>query len=322
MKAVAEPSATALRGGPSRRVAKRLLLATRPKFFTASVLPVLLGTGWGVRVSGELDVTVFVLALTATALVHAGANVLNDVYDDLSGSDRINTARIYPYTGGSRFIQNGVMTVAEMTRWSIVLLVAAVAVGGVLSVMRGTGVVLFGLAGAGLGLAYSMPPVKLSARGLGEIAVAIAFGTLPLVGAAWLQSGLVDGTAIILSIPISLWVAAILLINEVPDIGADAAVEKRTLAVRLGQRGSQFLYLGLHAGALLGVVLLVAADSLYWPVILLPGFLFLAALKGAPAIGGDSTQAVALKNSIELTLGIHALGNLWLIVWVWYAAWR
>lgn len=319
MKAAVEPSAARLKGGAPSRVAKRLLLATRPKFFTASVLPVILGTGWGVRLSGDFNVVVFLLALTATVLVHAGANVLNDVCDELSGTDRINTARIYPYTGGSRIIQNGVMTVASMTYWSMALLLAAVAVGGVLSVIRGAGVVVFGLAGAGLGLAYSIPPVKLHSRGLGEVVVALAFGVLPLVGAAWLQSGVIDPMAVILSIPVCLWVVAILLINEVPDIGADATTGKRTLAVRLGRRGSQYLYVGLHAGALLGITLLVARDSLGWPVMVLPGFLFFAALKGAHAIGSGS-QGTPLRHSIELTLGVHTLGTLWLVIWVWQTA--
>ena len=72
------------------------------------------------------------------------------------------------------------------------------------------------LAGIALGTLYSMPPVQLSAHGFGEAAVALAFGTLPIAGAAWLQSGIVDTDALLASVSISLWVAASLLINEVP----------------------------------------------------------------------------------------------------------
>lgn len=54
----------------------------RPKFFPASVLPVLAGTAWGYMAAGQFDLSCFVLALLATVCVHAGANVLNDVGDD------------------------------------------------------------------------------------------------------------------------------------------------------------------------------------------------------------------------------------------------
>ena len=71
------------------------------------------------------DVTVFALALFATVCVHAASNVLNDVGDDSGGTDRQNEDRIYPYTGGSRFIQTGIMSANEMARLGISLLALA-----------------------------------------------------------------------------------------------------------------------------------------------------------------------------------------------------
>ena len=96
-----EPSREALGGAGLPRTARRLILAIRPMFLTASILPVLLGTAWGVHVGGRFQPVLFVLALLATALVHAGVNVLNDVYDDACGTDRVNEARVFPFTGGS-----------------------------------------------------------------------------------------------------------------------------------------------------------------------------------------------------------------------------
>ncbi len=61
------------------------------------------------------------------------------------------------------------------------------------------------LAGIALGTLYSMPPVQLSAHGFGEAAVALAFGTLPIAAAAWLQSGIVEPEVLLASEPISLW---------------------------------------------------------------------------------------------------------------------
>ena len=75
---------------------KRAFHATRPKFFPASVLPVVVGTAWGAYASGQFSIYVFVLALLATVCVHAASNVLNDVGDDEIGTDPQNDLRIYP----------------------------------------------------------------------------------------------------------------------------------------------------------------------------------------------------------------------------------
>ncbi len=72
----ANPLLAEFAGNSPARIAKRLFHATRPRFFPASGLPVLVGTAWGVQVSGQFDATVFALALLATVCVHAGSNVI------------------------------------------------------------------------------------------------------------------------------------------------------------------------------------------------------------------------------------------------------
>ena len=154
-------------------------------------------------------------------LAHAAANVYNDVGDDITGADPDNVERIYPYTGGSRFIQSGLLSRAQMTRLALGLGAAALLLGALLAALRGPGVIWLGCAGLGLGLLYSLPGVQLSARGWGELTVAIAFGALPVLGSVWLQTGFVDLGAVLICLPVSAWAAAILVINEVPDIDAD-----------------------------------------------------------------------------------------------------
>jgi 1,4-dihydroxy-2-naphthoate octaprenyltransferase len=132
--------------------AKRLFHATRPKFFPASALPVLVGTAWGIAASGDFQVVVFALALLATVCVHAGSNVLNDVGDDAGGTDRMNEDRIYPYTGGSRFIQTGILSTVAMARLGISLLTLAAIAGFALIALKGPMILYFGLAGVVLGV--------------------------------------------------------------------------------------------------------------------------------------------------------------------------
>jgi 1,4-dihydroxy-2-naphthoate octaprenyltransferase len=304
-----EPAATAFDSSLGSR-ALRLWLATRPAFFPASILPVLVGTAWGYRAGGHFDAVSLCLALTATICVHAASNVLNDVGDEIGGADRGNEERIFPYTGGSRFIQNGVMNVREMKIWGVTLLLLAILPGAALIWRHGPMIAGFGLVGILLGVLYSIPKVQLSAHGLGETAVAAAFGVLPVVGAAWLQSGVVDGAAIAISIPIALWVAAILLVNEVPDIRADAAAGKNTLVVRWGIAATRRLYLTLQVAAIVAFLSAGAFGLIPWWVSLASLALLPPALAAGRSICDVRDDRGRLTKAIERTLKLHMLGSL------------
>ena len=102
------------------------------------------------------------LALFATVCVHGASNVLNDVGDDSGGTDGQNEDRIYPYTGGSRFIQQGIMSPEEMARWGITLLALAAIAGIALIFLKGAMVLYLGLAGVALAVLYSLGPVRLA----------------------------------------------------------------------------------------------------------------------------------------------------------------
>ena len=308
----AGPAAENFAGESLSRTAKRLFHATRPKFFPASALPVLAGSAWGLQVAGQFDSVVFVLALLATICVHAGANVLNDVGDDAGGTDRQNEDRIYPYTGGSRFIQAGIMSASGMARWGVSLLTIAAIAGLLLLMLKGQMILWFGLAGLLLAVLYSLGPVRLSSIGLGEIAVGVAFGVIPVAGAAWLQSGIIDANVILFSLPISAWVTAILLINEVPDIDADGATGKKTLPVRIGLGGSAILYAAIQAFAVAAVIWLVARGGLPAAAAIVPGLLLIMAVKAAAAIREGVNNRAGMTGAIEATLGIHTIGSLWL----------
>ena len=294
--------------------ARRAFLATRPAFFTAAVLPVLVGTAWAIASLHRFDGVLLALALAAIVLAHAAANVYNDVGDDQIGADADNTNHIYPYTGGSRFIQSGLLSRREMEWLALGLAAGALALGVVLSLLRGPGVILFGVAGLGLGLLYSLPGAQLSARGIGEAAVAIAFGALPVIGAAWLQTGRFDFSAALLSLPVSAWAAAILVINEVPDVDSDRRVRKRTLVVRWGARGAQWIYGALTAIALAASAIAILRHALpIWYA--LPALVLAAvSVRALTGISSEPSGRRRLKQSIELTLVTHMVGCLALII--------
>lgn len=315
------PAPEEFAGSGFGRAAKRAFHATRPKFFPASVLPVLVGTAWGAYVSASLDAYVFILALLATMCVHAASNVLNDVGDEIIGTDARNDKRVYPYTGGSRFIQMGILSKSRMAQLGVSLLVIATLAGVALFVEKGPIILVFGIVGIALCVLYSLGPVKLSALGLGETAVAVGLGVLPVTGAAWLQDGSIDLPLILFSLPVSAWVAAILLINEVPDIEADGATGKNTLPVRLGLAGTARLYLAIQLSAAIFVAVLTAQGHLPLLSPLVPLGLLVLAWKAGSAIRIGIADREKMTQAIEATLGIHTIGCIWLTACALFALW-
>ncbi|MGI9351279.1 MAG: prenyltransferase [Rhizobiaceae bacterium] len=310
------PSKELLAGKSPIRIAKRLVLATRPMFFSVSIIPVLLGTAWGVQIRGELDFGAFIVALITIIFVHASINVINDVYDDIIGTDSINEGRIYPFTGGSRFIQNGILDRKAMLQWGILLLTIGSVSGSLLALMKAPEVIIFGLIGACLGVAYSVPPLQLGARGLGELAVGIGFGLTPIYGSAWLQSGIIDSNTLCIAIPISCWVFNILLINEIPDAKADVVAGKRTLVVRFGISGTQKLYIATNFLAFLTIGLAVLTDLLPSETIILPMVLVFAAFYVTWSLTQEKRNRGLLITTIKFTLAIHTLGGIWLTLFI------
>jgi 1,4-dihydroxy-2-naphthoate octaprenyltransferase len=86
-----------------------------------------------------------------------------------------------------------------------------------------------------ISIAYTAPPFRLVHRGVGEIAVALGFGPIMLLGSYFVQAQRISFEAAYLSIPVAILIALVLYVNEVPDRPGDAAAGKRTMPVRLSK---------------------------------------------------------------------------------------
>ncbi len=218
-----------------------LLRMTRPGFLAITVVGVLLGLA-SADVCGHPPQAGAALATLVLALLaHAAGNVLNDVHDAESGADAANTQGIFPFTGGTRLIQQGQVTVRQTRDLARALLIVLLPAGVLLAVLTSPAVLVIGAVGLFLAWAYSAPPLALMTRGLGELTVAFVWA-LVVVGADAVQRGSVFIVPVFMALGYGLMIANILLINGVTDAAADAQVGKRTLAVRLGPRGAALLY--------------------------------------------------------------------------------
>ena len=208
------------------------VLATRPAFMTITLLAC--GIGFAVS-SYNRHPADFPLAALATILVllgHAGANLINDYYDSLNGCDAANTGRISPFTGGSRYIQDGLLTEVQIKHAAAVLFLAMIGGGLILCYLTTWNLLPAGFFGVLFGWGYSASPLKLMARGIwGQMAVA-ACVALVVAGAGMIGDHSWTATGLAAGLMYGLQGATILFVNQIPDRAADKTAGKMTLAVQ------------------------------------------------------------------------------------------
>jgi len=246
------------RGTPVRpRLAAGFLAlrTTRLPFLSATIVPVLLGIVIAAS-QGSFDLIAALLTIVGASFVQLAINVSNDVFDTALGADDANVTPTM-YSGGSRVIQYGLVTFRQMATLATAFFVAAGVVGLILLATHGSAALLaIGVIGFIVGLGYTAPPLKFVYRGLGEIAVAIGFGPLMLLGAYVVQTGgTIAAEPLVASIPVALLVALILYVNEIPDRRGDARAGKRTLPVRFSPAA---VIAGYRVAAAAAYVVLVA----------------------------------------------------------------
>lgn len=250
---------------PKMSIGLRFFLATRLPFLTATLVPVALGIA-AAATQHRFNLGLAALTLLGAVAVHLGLNVANDVFDATSGADDYNVNPTL-FSGGSRVIQYGLVSLRQMIAISAVAYAAAIAIGLYLASVAGWGLLWLGLAGVLISFFYTAPPLRLVHRGLGEPATALGFGPIMVLGAYYVQTGHYALQPLVLSIPVALLVMLILYANEIPDRVADARAGKRTLVVRLSRKVVLQGYGVAAALAYLALVVGVLAGLLPWPTL-------------------------------------------------------
>jgi 1,4-dihydroxy-2-naphthoate octaprenyltransferase len=287
------------------------LRTTRLPFLSATFVPVLLGIAIAAR-HGSFDWWLALLTVVGGAFAHLGINVANDIFDTLSGADEANVNPTQ-FSGGSRVLVYDLVTLRQLIGLAVALFGVAVAIGLYLVWATGSETLLgIGLAGVVIGIAYTAPPLKLVYRGLGEIAVALGFGPIMLLGAYVVQAGALSWEAVIASVPVAILIALVLYVNEIPDRTGDAAAGKRTLPVRLSADAVTTAYLVAALGAFAVIAVGVAVG-------ILPPFTLLA-LAAVPIVFrvhrglvANYTSPYALMAFMGANVNLHLLTGVGLL---------
>jgi len=288
---------------------KKWLMAVRAPFFTGAAVPIIFGTALAYYEHEVFNPVNFIVTLVGMVLAQAGANLANDYYDHKTSDDDINP-NFTPFSGGSRMIQNKLVSAPAMLRAAAICWVLALAAGIYLTVVTPGYRVLF-LAAAGFagGFFYTATRFALSYNRLGEIAILLNFGILPVLGAYYVQTGQFAWSAFLTSLPIGFLITAILYINQYPDYEADKAVGKDHLVVTFGKKAARYGYYFLIFGNYLVIVLAVIVSYLS-PYALLALLTLPIALKTVKIFNREYDRVAEMIPAMAGTVQVHLLTGL------------
>lgn len=279
--------------------------AARPRTLTATYAPLGLAAVIAIQ-QGVFDLVRFVLSLVAALFLQVAANLINEYFDFKRGADEHKTA------GQGMIIKNAVLTPRDVLVGAIVTVLAGVLIGLFLLAQSGPLLFWIGLGGVLVVITYTAGPFPLAYNGLGEIAVFLFMGPLMVLGAYYVMARDFNWLPVIAALPLGFMVAAIMHANNVRDLDADRAVNKRTLAVKLGRQNARIEYIVLVAGAYLSVGLLVLLGVL--PVTTLLVLVTLPEARRLVDIIRTSEAVPLLHQAMGRTAKLHGRFGLWLVV--------
>lgn len=233
-----------------------------PKITLASTASMFLGAAAAAR-DGPLDACLLAATVLGIWAVEVAKNASGEVFDYDGGTDlAVRPEDRSPFSGGKRVLVDGLLSREQTIGISVAGYAVGAAVFQALIRQGPPGLVCLGLAGAALSFFYHAPPLRLSYRGLGEAAVALAYGPLISGGTYLLQRGVLPAKILLLGCPLGLMIGAFLWVNEFPDHDADRATGKRTCVVRLGRPRAAAAFAVIVVAAL---ALLAALPALGFP---------------------------------------------------------
>ncbi len=337
------PSAPAVPGP-----VKRWVLGARPRTLPAAVVPVMVGTAAAhARVFATVTVSHHSAVLSSTVVVHLagsgsfwwravgalvvalavqiGTNYANDYSDGIRGTD---DARVGPL----RLVASGLASPSAVRRAALAAFGVAAVVGLALAWASSWWVLLVGAACLAAGWFYTGGPRPYGYAGFGELFVFVFFGLVATVGTFYVESLRLDAWVVwFAAVAVGLLATALLLANNLRDIGTDVVSGKRTLAVRVGRRAGGWCYVGCVVLPFVGVavwaVLSVtgAVHASRPAVALLPLAAAVVAIAPAKLVLSDAEGRALLPvlpatGRLQLAFGLLLSVALWFwvpYVWSW-----
>ena len=215
---------------------RKWIEAMRLRTLPVSLAGVLCGTACAL-LQGSFNAVVTLLCVLFAALAQIASNFGNEYYDYKNGIDRKGRE------GFRRGVTEGEISPLAMKRATYATLVLAAAIGCVMLFFGPWWLMLVGATIALFALGYSAGPYPLSHHGLGDVAVVIFFGIVPVTFTCYLQTGTFDHRTLLTSLAVGLLAANVLIVNNYRDMEDDKAVNKNTTVVIFGRKVMCWCYM-------------------------------------------------------------------------------
>ena len=244
-------------------------LAIRPKTLPAAASAVIAACALALH-DGVFRSGPALAALCTALLLQIGCNLANDVFDFERGVDTAERK------GPLRVTQAGLLSPGQVRAGMWLCFLAAGLLWCYLAWVSHWIMLVLGLLAILAALAYTGGPRPFGELGLGDPMAFLFFGPAAVAGTYFVQAGHVGAAAWWMSVPVGLLVMAILVVNNLRDIGTDAEAGRRTLAVRFGPTAARLEYLWCLILAYALPPFFIAAGLLPWTALLCWGSLFVA----------------------------------------------
>jgi len=210
---------------------RKWLAGTRPRTLPAAVVPVLIGSGVALGYA-RFSWWRAGLALVVALALQVGVNFANDYSDGIRGSDE---QRVGPV----RLVAAGLAPPRQVLAAAFGCFFLAGAAGLALAAVTSWWLVAVGAGCIAAAWFYTGGPKPYGYSGLGEVFVFLCFGVVAVAGTAYVQMNALSWLGLAASVPAGLLACALLMVNNLRDIGTDTVAGKRTLAVMLGDARSR-----------------------------------------------------------------------------------
>ncbi len=230
----------------------------RPRTLPAAIAPVLVATALA---KSHANIGRAALALLVSLALQIAVNYSNDYSDGVRGTD---ADRVGPV----RLVGSGLASAAAVKRAALYSFTVAGLAGLALAWLSSWWLLAVGASAIFAAWTYTGGKNPYGYKGLGEISVFLFFGVVATVGSYFVQTEKITMKSFIVSIPMGALSCAILAVNNIRDLKKDAAVGKRTLAVRLGEKGSRRFFFALLLSAHIAALLTLSPWSLITLVLL------------------------------------------------------
>lgn len=281
------------------------LLASRPKTLSAAVVPVLMGSALALREPAEFRLSIFLCALFGAIFIQIATNFINDALDFKKGAD--TGERIGPL----RVTQAGLLSADAVMRGAYVCFFLAALCGVPLVLRGGWPLIVIGVASILCAYAYTGGPLPLAYHGLGELFVLLFFGFVAVGGTYYVLSLQFHRAALVAGFAAGSLGVVLIAINNLRDVATDRVSNKRTVAVRFGERFARgeiaFAALAPFAAAAV-VAWMLGKPWILLVLMALPlAILLLAAV--AKSSGAALNRCLAFAGALQWAFGIlFALG--------------